>query len=552
MANIDLNNFKVVKFGDPDSERNYINDILHALADRINEVANTSAETPLASYSFLTAILESGLANARVLAGESGVVQITDNGGGSALTVGIADNGIDNTKLAQMPAQTFKANKEVTTGNPEDITGTEATALLDVFTDTEKGLVPPPGVSPAAGWYLHFDGTWSTPGGGSSTVASVNSGTGIDVDNTDPSNPIVNLADTAVTPGTYGDGTHIATFAVDQQGRLTSAGQIAVTIPVGANPSASVGLSAVNGAASTFMRSDAAPPIDVTIAPTWVGIHTFDNQTVFNDEVHVPSNQLEALILRSLGNTHVGVDLQVDGNSEFLGAVTADANITLAGVISPTALASGNTNNWNPTGLATASVIRVTTNAAGSTLTGITAPSVGQVIYLLNLGSGTLTLSNQSLGSTATNRLILGSTTVILSSGQGARLFYDTTTQRWRFLGSSTSGSSTIVRTPSASFDGGGSALSGTLVREIYFPFSGTITDWTIIGDVSGSCSIAVSNATYANYDTMTSLLTATCTTAKKNQSTGLSVAVSAGVIRFSAGSFSGFNRCSIVLSVTT
>jgi len=43
----------------------------------------------------------------------------------------------------------------------------------------------------------------------------------------------------------------------------------------GANPTASVGLSAVNGVATTFLRSDGAPALDVSIAPTWTGAHTF-------------------------------------------------------------------------------------------------------------------------------------------------------------------------------------------------------------------------------------------------------------------------------------
>lgn len=43
----------------------------------------------------------------------------------------------------------------------------------------------------------------------------------------------------------------------------------------GASPTAKVGTSAVNGSASTFMRSDGAPPIDVAIAPTWSNLHTF-------------------------------------------------------------------------------------------------------------------------------------------------------------------------------------------------------------------------------------------------------------------------------------
>jgi hypothetical protein len=50
---------------------------------------------------------------------------------------------------------------------------------------------------------------------------------------------------------------------------------VAVSTNSSANPTASVGLSAVNGAASTFMRSDAAPALDQSIVPTWTGLHTF-------------------------------------------------------------------------------------------------------------------------------------------------------------------------------------------------------------------------------------------------------------------------------------
>jgi hypothetical protein len=47
-----------------------------------------------------------------------------------------------------------------------------------------------------------------------------------------------------------------------------------------ANPTASVGLTAVNGAATTAMRSDAAPALSQSIVPTWTGTHTFNNTIV--------------------------------------------------------------------------------------------------------------------------------------------------------------------------------------------------------------------------------------------------------------------------------
>jgi len=57
--------------------------------------------------------------------------------------------------------------------------------------------------------------------------------------------------------------------------KVGSAGLSFSGISALANPSAALGLAAVNGVATTAMRSDAAPALDVSIAPTWTGMHTF-------------------------------------------------------------------------------------------------------------------------------------------------------------------------------------------------------------------------------------------------------------------------------------
>jgi len=49
-----------------------------------------------------------------------------------------------------------------------------------------------------------------------------------------------------------------------------------------ANPSGTIGLTPVNGAATTYMRSDAAPQLSQAIVPTWTGAHTFSAQPTFN------------------------------------------------------------------------------------------------------------------------------------------------------------------------------------------------------------------------------------------------------------------------------
>lgn len=63
-----------------------------------------------------------------------------------------------------------------------------------------------------------------------------------------------------------------------QAAGLTLGGVTNTTWPAGvtyANPSATVGTSAINGSASTAMRSDGAPAINLTMSPTWTGNHIF-------------------------------------------------------------------------------------------------------------------------------------------------------------------------------------------------------------------------------------------------------------------------------------
>src|SRR3974390_1692181 len=64
-----------------------------------------------------------------------------------------------------------------------------------------------------------------------------------------------------------------------------SGGNITITASgSGANPTALVGLSAVNGTATTFLRSDGAPALDVTISPAWTGNHSWSAPLTLLDE----------------------------------------------------------------------------------------------------------------------------------------------------------------------------------------------------------------------------------------------------------------------------
>lgn len=78
---------------------------------------------------------------------------------GNATT--ITDDAVTNAKLANVATATIKGRTTAGAGDPEDLTGTQATALLDVFTTVDKGLSPPsPGGTTQ---FMRADGSWATP-----------------------------------------------------------------------------------------------------------------------------------------------------------------------------------------------------------------------------------------------------------------------------------------------------------------------------------------------------------------------------------------------------
>lgn len=86
--------------------------------------------------------------------------------GTASFAATVANSAITNAKMANMAANTFKANNTGSAAAPTDITGTQATALLDVFTTAAKGLAPASGGGTTN--FLRADGTWAAPPGGAS------------------------------------------------------------------------------------------------------------------------------------------------------------------------------------------------------------------------------------------------------------------------------------------------------------------------------------------------------------------------------------------------
>lgn len=104
-----------------------------------------------------------------------------------------------------------------------------------------------------------------------------------------------------------------------------------------------------------------------------------------------------------------------------------------------TTTATGNQDNVS---FSEADVLRCN-NATTITLRGLLAPTTpakpGKPLILYSLGAGSVVLNNQDANSTAANRLITGTgAAVTLTAGSGwAVLVYDSSTARWRVLGTS-------------------------------------------------------------------------------------------------------------------
>ena len=149
-------------------------------------------------------------------------------------------------------------------------------------------------------------------------------------------------------------GLHTFTAGLNATGTIAVTGNITATTTIaatgaisgsnlsaagGANPTALVGTAAVNGAATTFMRSDGAPALDQNIVPTWTGLHTHANNIVPSGArtLGVNGNQWSVVYAGTIADST---------NFEFIGSFGTTAQVSPG--VNWTAVRFGNATS-NPT-----------------------------------------------------------------------------------------------------------------------------------------------------------------------------------------------------------
>jgi hypothetical protein len=160
---------------------------------------------------------------------------------------------------------------------------------------------------------------------GDTGITTAASNTGITID----------LDDTAVTAGSYGSQTQIPTFTVDQQGRLTAAGTVAVATALtvdGDSGTGNVDLLTddlqVIGTTNEIETVSSKSGTDVTLQIGLPNDVTIGNDLTVTTDVDVGSGNFT--VAGATGNTVIAGNLNVNGSSIALGNGLTD-NVVISG-----------------------------------------------------------------------------------------------------------------------------------------------------------------------------------------------------------------------------
>jgi len=427
--------------------------------------------------------------------------------GTTAITTTIGANRVTNAMLAQIPTATFHGRVTAATGNVENITGTQATTLLDVFSATLKGLAPASGGGTTN--FLRADGTWTTPGGGGSvtsvSVVSANGFAGTVA--TASSTPAITLT-TTITGILKGNGTAIsaAVAGTDYQGastnltslagltfastsfvKMTATGTFALdtnTYYLSSNPSGyttntgtvtTVSVTTANGISGSVATAGTTPAITLTlgaITPSTVNGLTFTAAaTGFTIAGGTTSKTL------TVSNT-----LTLAGTDASTLNIGAGGTLGSAAFTASTAYQASSTNLTSLAGLAFASTSFVKMTAAGTFALDTNTYYLASNPSGYTNNTGTVTSVSVTTANGVSGTVATSTTTPAITLTLGA---ITPTSVNSVVISGSTTPTLAVTGTSSIS----GSNTGDNAVNSLY---SGLVSNATHTGDATGATALTV------------------------------------------------------------
>jgi len=233
--------------------------------------------------------------------GGTGAVTINATGGGgttgSSILYGNGSGGFSNVTIGT--GLTFSGGTLASTASGGTVTSFSAGTLTPLFTTSVANVSTTPALtfslSNAAANTIFGNNTGSSAAPAFYTISSY-----LDTFGSAQGSILYRGASgwVVLAPGTSG-------YVLQTNGSGSNPAWTAVASgAAGANPSASVGLTAVNGTATTFLRSDGAPALSQAIVPTWTGLHTFTGGITFGSSTG--SVQATSGVLSVISNTGSG------------------------------------------------------------------------------------------------------------------------------------------------------------------------------------------------------------------------------------------------------
>ncbi|HEU4574616.1 MAG TPA: hypothetical protein VFS36_06400 [Chitinophagaceae bacterium] len=274
--------------------------------------------------SYWTALFDGyGASGSSLTDGDKG--DITVSSSGTSWT--IDNSAVTLAKMANIADATLLGNNTGASAAPVALSGSQATALLNVFTTTLKGLVPAPGSS--TGLFLKDDGTWASPTG-SGTVNSGTAGRIAFYASTGPavSNTNANLVwDDTNSELKIGGGSDFGDYKLQVTGNIyTSTGRIQ---GAGTDNIAYITITQATGTKLFYNTSVA------TLGNGTYSIDLSSSQKLFIDGTKLATDDEVWIGKNSTGTDRGSFKLQVEGD------VWGGGSLTMAEITAPSTPAAG-------------------------------------------------------------------------------------------------------------------------------------------------------------------------------------------------------------------